>query len=421
MDPVHTTRRARLFLFGIGILFTIMIGYGMYRIYGVESQFTSLKQEFVSFTENKDTLQEAYDTLLEEDHYRYLNLRATQLSKELLTQEYEKFKQGAEGERLALIESVYTQYNAVLEAIERNSTQSLTVSGATDKLDVWEEQFIKQEFEALQEDMTAVKSGLDAEYQQYLATLPTPTPIPTQPPAVAAVGYSYQSVSTGQGTFSAHVIKLPLSQYTVKTLAANDSDCTNNCLAKPLAQYITDNGAYAGIHGSYFCPPDYKDSCSGKTNSYDFAVYDSNSRTWRNEHALEWYDNGLAAFNGAQSMFYEDIQQYFFQHGNGGITAGLSNFPLLLKDGNNVVAQGKVDNYMRSSGTRGAIGADDNNVYLVIASGASVPNMAPIMQALGADHALNLDGGGSAAMYIGGAYKVGPGRLLPNAIVLVKK
>ena len=34
--------------------------------------------------------------------------------------------------------------------------------------------------------------------------------------------------------------------------------------------------------------------------------------------------------------------------------------------------------------------------------------------------ALNLDGGGTSAMYIGGAYRVGPGRLLPNAIVLTK-
>jgi len=420
MDPVRATRRARLFLFGAGILFTIMIGYGMYRVYGIESQFTSLKQEFVSFTEDKDTLQEAYDTLLEEDHYHYLHLRATQLSKDLLTQEYETFKQDAEGERLALIESVYSQYEAILEAIERNSARGLNVSGATDKLNVWEEQFIKQEFEALQGDMAAVKNGLDAEYQQYLATLPTPTPIPTQPPAVAAAGYSYQSVSTGQGTFSAHVVKLPLSQYIVKTLAANDSDCTDNCPAKPLAQYMNENEAYAGIHGSYFCPPDYG-SCSGKTNSYDFAIYDSNSRTWRNEHALEWYDNGLAAFNGTQPMFYEDIQQYFFQHGNGGVTAGVSNFPSLVKDGNNIVNQGELTSAQMAKGVRGAIGVDSTHVYLVIASGASVPNMAPIMQALGADHALNLDGGGSAAMYIGGAYKVGPGRLLPNAIVLVKK
>jgi len=43
-----------------------------------------------------------------------------------------------------------------------------------------------------------------------------------------------------------------------------------------------------------------------------------------------------------------------------------------------------------------------------------------VLQALGARDALNLDGGGTSAMFIGGGYTVGPGRLLPNAIVLTK-
>jgi hypothetical protein len=33
--------------------------------------------------------------------------------------------------------------------------------------------------------------------------------------------------------------------------------------------------------------------------------------------------------------------------------------------------------------------------------------------------ALNLDGGGTSAMWLG-SYKVGPGRLLPNAVLLTK-
>ncbi len=43
-----------------------------------------------------------------------------------------------------------------------------------------------------------------------------------------------------------------------------------------------------------------------------------------------------------------------------------------------------------------------------------------VMKALGAKDALNLDGGGSSALYLNGSYLVGPGRSLPNAIVLVK-
>jgi exopolysaccharide biosynthesis protein len=49
-----------------------------------------------------------------------------------------------------------------------------------------------------------------------------------------------------------------------------------------------------------------------------------------------------------------------------------------------------------------------------------VTESAYVLQALGARDAINLDGGGTSAMYLGGSYRVGPGRLLPNAIVLTK-
>ena len=63
---------------------------------------------------------------------------------------------------------------------------------------------------------------------------------------------------------------------------------------------------------------------------------------------------------------------------------------------------------------------DGTYIYLVVVTNATVTDTAYVMQALGARDALNLDGGGTAALWIGGGYKVGPGRLLPNAIVLTK-
>jgi len=70
--------------------------------------------------------------------------------------------------------------------------------------------------------------------------------------------------------------------------------------------------------------------------------------------------------------------------------------------------------------TRGAIGVDGTYIYLAILPSASVTETAYVMQSLGARDALNLDGGGSAALWIAGSFKVGPGRQLPNAIVLTK-
>ena len=59
-------------------------------------------------------------------------------------------------------------------------------------------------------------------------------------------------------------------------------------------------------------------------------------------------------------------------------------------------------------------------MYLAIISNATVVDAAYAMKGLGALDALNLDGGGSSAMYINGSYVVGPGRSLPNAIILTK-
>jgi exopolysaccharide biosynthesis protein len=71
-------------------------------------------------------------------------------------------------------------------------------------------------------------------------------------------------------------------------------------------------------------------------------------------------------------------------------------------------------------GTRGVIAFDSTYLYLAVIGSATVPEIATVMRALGARDAMNLDGGGSVAMWIGGGYVVGPGRLLPNAILLMK-
>lgn len=56
-------------------------------------------------------------------------------------------------------------------------------------------------------------------------------------------------------------------------------------------------------------------------------------------------------------------------------------------------------------------------LFLVIARNSSYMDLANIFKSLDATEALNLDGGGSVALYDGG-YKVGPGRSLPNAVII---
>ena len=191
-------------------------------------------------------------------------------------------------------------------------------------------------------------------------------------------------------------------------MAANDDTCTSNCKTKTLAEFVSENGGYAGMNGSYFCPPDYS-SCSDRINSFDFAFYNSKSGEWMNKDALSWFETGMVAFNNKSPKFYKKTSEY----GGGSVTAAISNYPSLVKDGNIVVDSGDLTSYQKDvKGTRGAIGLGGENLYLALIYNATVVDAAHVMQALGAKHALNLDGGGSSAMYVNGSYVVGPGRVI---------
>ena len=129
------------------------------------------------------------------------------------------------------------------------------------------------------------------------------------------------------------------------------------------------------------------------------SVYAARLRKKRARFGGKWHlDEVFLKMNGVQHYLWRAVDQ------NGAVidSTAEQNGSQLLK------------------GTKGAIGVDATYVYLAIVTNATVTDAAYVMQALGARDALNLDGGGTAAMWIGGSYKVGPGRLLPNAIVLTK-
>lgn len=228
-------------------------------------------------------------------------------------------------------------------------------------------------------------------------------------------GYSYLKIKTNSGSFWAHVYKANLSKITVKTVAANKETCKNNCPTKALKQYAQENNAVAAMNGSYFCPPDYA-NCKGKTNSYDFAFYNSNKKTWINKGSLSWNKTAMVLFKGSSVQFCMDTTKC----SKSGVTAALSNYPALVQDSRIVVDKGDVQPYQKNKGTKGIIGTDGKYIYLVLVQNVTIYEEANVARALGMTSALNIDGGGSSAMYVNGAYKAGPGRMLPNAIVIVK-
>jgi hypothetical protein len=244
-------------------------------------------------------------------------------------------------------------------------------------------------------------------------------PSPGAPAVSTSTGYSVVSVPTAQGTFLVHLIKERLSDVRVKTVAANTVVCRKDCPVKPLAEYVAENNAYAGMNGTYLCPPDYAE-CAGKVNSYEYAVYDSNLRTWLNLPSLATTQTGLVTFTGGTPTFYRRSSVYARERLSlAPITAGLTMYPLLLQDGRIVDSDAEQSDAQKLRSMKGSIGSDGTFLYLALVANASVTESANVLQALGVRDALNLDGGGTSAMWIG-SYKVGPGRLLPNAILLTK-
>ncbi len=59
----------------------------------------------------------------------------------------------------------------------------------------------------------------------------------------------------------------------------------------------------------------------------------------------------------------------------------------------------------------------DGSVMIATVPGATMKQWAAVMQKLGAVQAMNLDGGASSGMLVGGKVVTSPGRLLSNTLV----
>jgi len=191
---------------------------------------------------------------------------------------------------------------------------------------------------------------------------------------------------------------------------ASDSDCSENCPTKSLAEHVAASSGFAGINGAYFCPPDYP-QCQGKVNSFDTLAVNGRTKAVLNRANNVYSSVPLVVAYGTNISFYDQTVQWGANGSGGG---GLANYPRLLRDGAIATEQ------ENGKGMRGFIGLKDGTIVIGHVYSASYADTAVVLQTLGLQNALNLDGGGSSALWIDGSYKVGPGRSLPTAIVLVR-
>lgn len=246
--------------------------------------------------------------------------------------------------------------------------------------------------------------------------MPTTTPVSGPPKN----GYSHITVKTERGNFVIDVasILMQVGSRRVSMIvdSANDTDCTNDCPTKPLGDYVKSYGGFAGINGTYFCPTDYAE-CVSKTNSYDFPIYNTRIDSWINRKNLYWNDRSLIYKNYDGLHFYRRAKDAWrLAYTNVDVEAAIVNAPGLLDNGEIIVQEFPLSDKQKAKGVKSGIGFISNITYLVVAQNADMTDLAYIFKSIGAAYALNLDAGGSTALWFGG-YIVGPGRNLPNAII----
>jgi exopolysaccharide biosynthesis protein len=93
----------------------------------------------------------------------------------------------------------------------------------------------------------------------------------------------------------------------------------------------------------------------------------------------------------------------------------------MLLSGGNVTFGGDGEIKRGGKGSRSFIGAKGSAAYIGVVYNANVAEVAQVLKVLGLENALNLDSGGSTALWSNGRYLAGPGRNLPFGILFVRK
>lgn len=269
-------------------------------------------------------------------------------------------------------------------------------------------------FTSASAQLVSLDSLIKTENDKIVAASVPPPPSAPQNNSAPGSGFSRQSVNTTAGNFVVSIVAGDLGSTRVIVDTASDGDCKDNCPVLSLADYVSRSGAFAGVNGSYFCPADYP-SCAGKTNSFDLLVMNKNKKYINSDNNV-YSTNPAVIFQGGSVRFVGQALEWGRDTGVDGV---LSNFPLLVSGGNSTFG-GNSDPKMGSAGNRSFVASKGNTVYIGVVHNVTVAQSSIVLKTLGMDNALNLDSGGSTALWSGG-YKLGPGRNIPNAILFVRK
>lgn len=238
--------------------------------------------------------------------------------------------------------------------------------------------------------------------------------------------YTETSVATARGSFQVKRLEADLSLpgMTILTVGGNDETCIDGCLTFSVGDYARQYQGVAAINGSYFCPGTSA-SCADKTESYYSPLFHSGSQLMINQEQVPTSPYPLLAFDTANRPYYYPRASEFgspaeFQARTGAtLQAAIANWPALIEQRVNVVASQLLDSGQRNDrALRVVLGVKGRTLALLLVSRATVIDAAAVAETFGFDYAINLDGGSSAALWRYGEYLTGPGRPVPNAMII---
>src|SRR3989344_110276 len=237
------------------VSFLFLAAFLTFRFYAFESKnkLSRVNQELSNLQKEKDenikkleSFEKDLENLKKEDQYK---------------------KNVALQEEIANIQKTYKGAVLIYEDL-------IKLKEKTDKTKQFDELFTKilvdlssRDFLKAQEKINNLSQNIKGEEAKLAASFTIPQSVPENDLA-PETGYSRQRVLTDAETFMVSIVAVDLGTTKVVVDTASDSDCFDNCPTLPLATYVSRNGAFAGVNGSYFCPAEYP-SCAGKTNSFD--------------------------------------------------------------------------------------------------------------------------------------------------------
>lgn len=226
-------------------------------------------------------------------------------------------------------------------------------------------------------------------------------------------------------TVDGHAVKvfhIPYGDNYHLTAVASNSGTT-------LKSLIERSNWVAGINGAYFIPRDYT-GLADSTNTVRIMNSDGFSYS---RYYPDTGINGIFGFDSQNIPFLVQNSIYgnkaLRDNYNSGILlelqSGIANFPILLANWINLVPRydslGLITAKMKLMSTKSFIcRTKQNDIKMGTITKISMLDVSAFISRFGCVDAINLDNGGSLAMYDKSKYIVGPGRNIMDAFVIVK-